>query len=61
MSQYSIYELKCPGCQLRYTQMISSKEEHLPVHCPSCDTDLEKDRKLTGTELLSCGFHVGGG
>ena len=61
MSRYSIYELKCPECGVQYTQMISDKEENLLVPCPACDTDLEKVRKLTGAESLSCGIRFGGG
>ena len=61
MSIYSIYELKCPDCELQYAQMISDKEEHLPVPCPSCRADLEKVRKMTGAEMLACGINVGGG
>ena len=61
MATYSIYELKCEECDLQYAQMISDKEEHLSIPCPSCDTDLEKARKLTGTELLACGATSGFG
>jgi hypothetical protein len=61
MSNYCIYELRCPACKLQYAQMISDKEEHLPLPCPSCGADLEKIRKLTGTELLACGVNIGGG
>lgn len=61
MNGYSIYELKCPTCDLNYTQMISQREEGLLIPCPSCDTGLEKIRKLTGTELLSCVTSYGGG
>jgi ssDNA-binding Zn-finger/Zn-ribbon topoisomerase 1 len=61
MSTYSIYELKCPSCNLQYSQMISDREENLPVLCPSCDVALEKGRKLTGSELLSCVYTYGGG
>jgi Zn finger protein HypA/HybF involved in hydrogenase expression len=62
MSAYSIYQLKCPSCHLQYAQMISEQEEHLPIPCPSCGSDLEKIKKLTGAELLtSCGYSYGGG
>lgn len=62
MSVYSIYELKCPSCSLQYAQMISDKESHLPVVCPSCGDNLEKIRKMTGAEMLtSCGYKIGGG
>jgi hypothetical protein len=61
MSAYSIFELKCPECGMRYAQMIADKEEHLPLPCPSCRTELEKVRKLSGTEMLACGLNVGGG
>jgi hypothetical protein len=61
MSTYSIYELKCAECELQYAQMISGKEEHLPIPCPSCDSDLEKMRKLSGSELLACGVTSGFG
>ncbi|MDF1535384.1 MAG: hypothetical protein P1S46_02645 [bacterium] len=61
MATYSIYELKCRECNLLYAQMILDREEHLPIPCPSCDADLEKTRKLTGTELLACGITAGGG
>ena len=61
MNAYSIYELKCPACKLQYTQMISEHEEELSIPCPSCDTGLEKVRKLTGSELLSCAYTYGGG
>jgi hypothetical protein len=60
MSSYSIYELKCPTCDLQYTQMIAKREEDLLVPCPSCDSALEKGRKLTGAELLSCATGFGG-
>ncbi|UCG39568.1 MAG: zinc ribbon domain-containing protein [bacterium] len=61
MTTYSIYELTCPDCGIHYAQMISDKEEHLPISCPSCEGDMEKGRKLTGAELLSCGITYGGG
>lgn len=61
MSSYTIYELKCPKCKSHYTQMISELEEDLSVQCPSCETSLEKVRKLTGRELLSCVYSYGGG
>ena len=61
MSTYSIYELKCTECELQYAQMISNKEEHLPIPCPSCDSDLEKMHKLTGSEILACGVTSGFG
>jgi len=61
MSTYAIYDLKCPTCELQYTQMISDREEELLVPCPSCDTALHKIRKLTGTEILSCVSSYGGG
>ena len=61
MNAYSIYELTCPTCKLQYTQMISDREEDLLIPCPSCDTALEKVRKLTGSELLSCVSSYGGG
>ena len=61
MSTYSIYELKCAECEMQYAQMISDKEEHLPIPCPSCDSDLEKMRKLTGSEQLACGVTSGFG
>ena len=46
---------------MQYSQMISEREEELPIPCPSCDTALQKIRKLTGAELLSCGSSYGGG
>ena len=61
MAIYSIYELKCRKCGLQYAQMMSDREEHLPIPCPSCDADLEKMRKLTGAEVLACGIPAGGG
>ena len=61
MNAYSIYELKCPKCKLQYTQMISDREESLLIPCPSCDAELQKVRKLTGAELLSCVSTYGGG
>jgi len=61
MNAYTIYELNCPTCKLQYTQMISEREEDLLIPCPSCDTALEKVRKLTGAELLSCVSSYGGG
>ena len=61
MKSYSIYELKCPTCDLQYTQMISKSEEKLLIPCPSCDAALEKVRTLSGTELLSCVSSLGGG
>lgn len=61
MNAYSIYELKCPTCQLQYTQMVAEKEEKLLIPCPSCDTALDKVRKLSGAELLSCISSYGGG
>jgi hypothetical protein len=61
MATDSIYELKCRECDLQYAQMISDREEHLPIPCPSCDTDLEKMRKLTGADLLACGIAAGAG
>ena len=61
MSTYSIYELKCPTCELQYTQMIAKREEELFIPCPSCDSALDRVRKLTGTELLSCATSYGGG
>ena len=61
MNAYSVYELKCPVCELQYTQLISQREENLLIPCPSCETALEKVRKLTGTELLSCVTSYGGG
>ena len=61
MNAYSMYELKCPGCELQYTQMISRREEDVLIPCPSCDTALEKIRKLTGSELFSCAPTYGGG
>ena len=61
MSSYSIYELKCPTCNLQYSQMISEREEDLLIPCPSCDAALQKIRKLTGAELLSCVSSYGGG
>jgi hypothetical protein len=60
MNEYSVYELKCTTCQMLYTQMISRREEDLLIPCPSCDTPLEKVRKLTGAELLSCVSSYGG-
>jgi len=61
MSAYSIYELKCPTCELQYTQMIAQREENLLIPCPSCDAALDKVRKLTGAELLTCVPSFGGG
>jgi predicted nucleic acid-binding Zn ribbon protein len=61
MSLYAIYQLKCPECGMQYAQMISDREEYLPLLCPSCQAELEKIRKLSGSELLACGFNVGGG
>lgn len=61
MSLYSIYELRCPKCEMQYAQMIADNEEHLPLLCPSCGTELEKIGKLSGAEMLACGFNVGGG
>jgi endogenous inhibitor of DNA gyrase (YacG/DUF329 family) len=60
MNSYSMYELKCPTCGTHYMQMISRSEEELHNPCPSCDTELEKVRKLTGAELLSCVSSYGG-
>jgi hypothetical protein len=61
MNAYSLYELKCPACALQYTQMVAQREEDLLIPCPSCDTALQKIRKLTGSELLSCVNSYGGG
>jgi len=61
VNAYSIYELKCPTCKLQYSQMISEREEKLLIPCPSCDTALQKIRKLTGAELFSCVSSYGGG
>jgi len=61
MNTYAIYELECPSCKLHYTQMISDREEELLIPCPSCDLPLEKVRKLTGAEMLSCLSSYGGG
>jgi len=61
MNEYSVYELKCPACEMHYTQMISQREEDLTIPCPSCDTALEKVKKLHGAELLSCVASFGGG
>ena len=61
MNTYSIYELKCPSCELEFTQMISGREENLLIPCPSCNASLEKVRKLTGNELLTCVASYGGG
>ena len=61
MSAYSIYELQCPSCKIQYTQMVSDREESLLIPCPSCDTALDKIRKLSGAELLSCDYTYGGG
>jgi hypothetical protein len=58
---YAIFELRCPTCELQYAQMLSDADDHLPIPCPSCDADLQKGKKLTGAELLACGFSVGGG
>ncbi|UCF31996.1 MAG: zinc ribbon domain-containing protein [bacterium] len=58
---YAIFELKCAGCGLEYAQLLSEEEGELPIPCPTCDTDLEKGRKISGEELLSCGFSSGGG
>jgi len=41
--------------------MLSEKDDNLPIPCPSCDTDLTKGKKLTGADLLACGFSTGGG
>jgi hypothetical protein len=41
--------------------MIAEREEDLLVPCPSCDTALQKIKKLTGAELLSCVSSYGGG
>lgn len=46
---------------MQYAQMIADDEEHLPLPCPSCRAELEKIRKLSGAEMLACGFNVGGG
>jgi hypothetical protein len=46
---------------MHYTQMISQREEDLTIPCPSCDTALEKVKKLHGAELLSCVASFGGG
>ena len=61
MSIYSIYELRCPQCNVQYAQMIADREEHLPLPCPSCNTEMEKLHKLSGAEMLACGLNVGGG
>ena len=58
---YAIFELKCPDCGVAYAQILREEEEHLDIICPSCDTNLEKGRRLTGDEVLSCGFASGGG
>jgi hypothetical protein len=60
MNEYSMYELKCPNCDQRYTQMLTQQEESLVIPCPSCGTSLEILRKLTGSELLSCISSYGG-
>lgn len=60
MNTYSMYELECPVCKTQYTQMLSQREEDLPIPCPSCEAELEKIRKLSGAELLSCVSSYGG-
>jgi DNA-directed RNA polymerase subunit RPC12/RpoP len=61
MMSYAIFELRCPTCSLEYAQILSEEEENLAIPCPSCNANLEKGKKLSGEELLTCGISSGGG
>jgi len=57
---YAIFELKCTACGIEYAQLLP-EEEQAAITCPSCDDYLVKGKKLTGTEMISCGINFEAG
>ncbi|GBE14209.1 hypothetical protein BMS3Abin14_00247 [bacterium BMS3Abin14] len=58
---YAIFELKCPACGIEYAQILHEDEEKVSISCPSCSGSLEKGKKLSGTDMLSCGCGISAG
>ena len=55
---YAIFQLKCPECDIEYAQILPEDEEGVSISCPSCSGSLEKGKKLSGAEMMSCGCNT---